>query len=118
MLTLCSFVLVHGLNGGYTKTWTCTTGDSDVTWPKDLLPGVQPQTRVLSFGYSGDVYKNPSHSGIRDIARSLLSSLKLRRHSDRDRPIVFLGHCLGGLIVKQASHTIVYCPFVNDREPC
>ncbi|KAI8623278.1 hypothetical protein F5Y19DRAFT_390190 [Xylariaceae sp. FL1651] len=95
-------VLVHGLNGGYTNTWTCTTGGSDVVWPKDLLPKVQPRTRVLSFGYSGDIYENPSTSGIRDIARSLLSSLKLRRHSDGNGPIVFLAHCLGGLIVKQA----------------
>ena len=85
------------------KTWTCTTGRSDVVWPKDLLPEVQPRTRVLSFGYSGDIYENPSTFGIRDIARSLLSSLKLRRHSDRNRPIVFLAHCLGGLVAKQAS---------------
>jgi hypothetical protein len=64
---------------------------------------VQPSIRVLSFGYSGDIYENDSVAGIRGNARALLVHLKLRREDlDASRPIIFLAHCLGGLIVKQA----------------
>ncbi|KAK0708683.1 hypothetical protein B0H67DRAFT_456991, partial [Lasiosphaeris hirsuta] len=109
-------VLVHGLNGGYLKTWTCTTPESSVVWPVDLLPKLQPRTRVLSFGYSGDIYENDSVAGIRDNARSLLSYLKSRRRSDPDRPITFVAHCLGGLIVKQASYFDAMCFADNEDE--
>ncbi|KAK0729542.1 hypothetical protein B0H67DRAFT_524503 [Lasiosphaeris hirsuta] len=95
-------VLIHGLNGSRIETWTHKK--SKVCWPKDLLPKQQPLTRVLSFGYSADIYKNTSVAGIRMNSRSLLSALFDKREDieDRNRPIVFLAHSLGGLIVKQA----------------
>ncbi|KAK3317793.1 hypothetical protein B0T19DRAFT_488965 [Cercophora scortea] len=108
-------VLVHGLNGDPIGSWTRTfkTEDPDeptisTCWPRDLLPTVLPRTRVLTLGYNGDIYLNQSTAGIRGNAESLLAQLKLRRR-DPSRPIVLLGHCLGGLIVKQALR------FANDR---
>ncbi|KAK0647014.1 hypothetical protein B0T16DRAFT_391337 [Cercophora newfieldiana] len=106
--SIADLVLVHGLNGHPIDTWTYIETLEDgsklsVCWPKDLLPRVQPRIRVLSFGYSGDIYENNSVAGIRGNATSLLVHLKLRREDlDEKRPIIFLAHCLGGLIVKQA----------------
>ncbi|RYP18170.1 hypothetical protein DL765_004096 [Monosporascus sp. GIB2] len=94
-------VLVHGIDGGPVKTWKDKSG---VVWPQDLLPQDQPCTRVLSFGYNGDMYRNDSAAGIRDNARSLLSYLRIERKADPERQIVFIAHCLGGLIVKQALY--------------
>lgn len=85
-----------------------------VCWPRDLLPKVQPSIRVLSFGYSGDVYENDSVAGIRGNAKALLVHLKLRREDlDASRPVIFLAHCLGGLIVKQA---MCYANNMNQYE--
>ncbi|GAB1317134.1 hypothetical protein MFIFM68171_07344 [Madurella fahalii] len=101
-------VIVHGLNGDPIGSWTYTHAEDkdaevEVCWPRDLLPKVQPRIRVLSFGYSGDIYENNSVAGIRGNAKALLVHLKLRREDlDASRPVIFLGHCLGGLIVKQA----------------
>jgi hypothetical protein len=102
-----SIVFVHGLGGDTTQTWTWQhQGDSaktPVCWPKDLLPAARPLTRVFSYGYNADVHKNDSVAGIRDHARTILERLTNHRHGvDPKRPIVFVGHCLGGLIVKQA----------------
>jgi triacylglycerol esterase/lipase EstA (alpha/beta hydrolase family) len=101
-LCCISLVLIHGLDGNRIRTWTHQ--QSKVFWPKDLLPKKQPQTRVMTFGYSADIYQNNSIAGIRDIARALLARLIDEREDlDEARPIVFLAHSLGGLIVKQAS---------------
>ncbi|KAH6849651.1 hypothetical protein B0I37DRAFT_396586 [Chaetomium sp. MPI-CAGE-AT-0009] len=98
-------VLVHGLDGDATKSWTWRDQSSEVFWPRKLLPNERPRTRVLSFGYNADMFHNNTDATIRDSARSLLALLKAQRRKIADpesRPIVFVGHCLGGLVIKQA----------------
>ncbi|KAK0703653.1 hypothetical protein B0T26DRAFT_600924, partial [Lasiosphaeria miniovina] len=95
-------VLVHGLDGDPDETWRHAA--TKKSWPEELLPAVRPRTRVLSFGYNGDIFRNDSAAGIRGNARALLMHLGAHRDGAdaRNRPIVFVAHCLGGLIVKQA----------------
>jgi hypothetical protein len=102
-------VLVHGLNGDHIGTWKYSAkGKPDVFWPRDLLPQKQPKTRVLSFGYNADIYGGGSVARIRDHAQKLVGSLIDERDSDdcdQYRPIVFVAHSLGGLIVKEVRVT-------------
>ncbi|KAK3295429.1 uncharacterized protein B0H64DRAFT_395244 [Chaetomium fimeti] len=98
-------VLVHGLDGDATKSWTWQDQGSEVFWPAKLLPEERPRTRVLSFAYNADMFHNNTDATIRDSARSLLALLNVQRRKiadPRSRPIVFVGHCLGGLVIKQA----------------
>lgn len=98
----CSLVLVHGFGGDFIDTWTYKDVERSVFWPKDLLLSEQkqPRTRILSFGYdAGELVV----ASIRVYARTMLGFLKDQREGIESRPIVFLGHCLGGLIVKQVS---------------
>ncbi|KAK3988894.1 hypothetical protein QBC44DRAFT_397114 [Cladorrhinum sp. PSN332] len=110
-------VLIHGVNGDPVKTWECKNEAKDedknlgdtVLWPQHFLPRRFPGARVLTYGYNGDMYHNDSISGIRDLAKSLLSCIDIKRQDvDPRRPIIFIAHCLGGLIVKQALHTAHY----------
>ncbi|KAF3029576.1 hypothetical protein E8E12_000791 [Didymella heteroderae] len=96
-------VAVHGLNGHREKTWTAGNG---VHWLRDLLPHDLPRARVLSWGYDAN-----THSGSRvsceylfDHARTLVSDLCLERQLTETsrRPIIFVAHSLGGIIVKSA----------------
>ncbi|KAK4186017.1 hypothetical protein QBC35DRAFT_555187 [Podospora australis] len=96
-------VLIHGVDGDSVQTWKDV--DSGMIWPVDLIPQCQPRTRVLSFAYNGDMYRNDCAASIRDNARSLLSFLMTKRKRvGPERRIVFVAHCLGGLIAKHALY--------------
>jgi len=93
-------------------------------WLKDLLPQELPNARIMTFGYAATVLGNTSTAGVRDNARSLTQLLQDEREDnvchtvtnsarwvfvsqadriqeDEHRPIVFVGHSLGGIIIKQ-----------------
>ncbi|KAI1157492.1 hypothetical protein F5B18DRAFT_644862 [Nemania serpens] len=99
-------VAVHGLNGDCRGSWTSNGPEGSVLWLDDLLPKKIPTARIMTFGYNADVVGNTSVAGIRDNARKLLESIRDEREDDQEtdphRPIVFVGHSLGGIIIKQA----------------
>ncbi|RYP53829.1 hypothetical protein DL768_001280 [Monosporascus sp. mg162] len=95
-------VMVHGLNGNRTTTWT----QNGCLWPRDLLPEKISTARVLTFGYNADLAWNYSTYGIRDHATMLLTSLRDKRDEpdELDRPLIFVCHSLGGIIVKKVAN--------------
>ncbi|KAH9204746.1 hypothetical protein DL95DRAFT_376793 [Leptodontidium sp. 2 PMI_412] len=81
-------------------------------WLQDALPIdlqksvnglVKPNSeRILTYGYNTQLENNQSFQVIDDLARQLRGSLRAIREGDLcKRPIVFIGHSLGGLVVKQ-----------------
>ncbi|KAK3689030.1 Alpha/Beta hydrolase protein, partial [Podospora appendiculata] len=109
----CSIVAVHGLNGDATCSWTNESPSGASTmWLRDLLPYKLPNARVMSFGYNASVIGNTSVAGVRENARRLLSLLRDKREEEEEEEdevrshsrgsIVFVGHSLGGIVIKQA----------------
>lgn len=103
-------VFVHGLNGHREKTWS----HSSILWPKDLLPQDLPNARIITWGYNANVAPISglsSQNSLHGHARNLLLHLERLREEDyeRSRPVVFIGHSLGGLVVKGAI--IRYCSY-------
>lgn len=80
---------------------------SNLFWPKDLLAKDFPNARVLTYGYDSQVtkfFKGPANqSGILAHGESLMRALEVQRRGCRQRPIIFLVHSLGGIILKQVS---------------
>ena len=101
-LNCISIVFVHGLQGHATRTWAT----SNLCWPKDLLPQNVPCARVLTFGYNALVTNEPPPQ-IRDLAKCLLDSLSIDRRLNKagSRPLIFVAHSLGGLIVKRVRNS-------------
>lgn len=97
-------IAIHGLNGHWRKTWTEKT--SFINWLSNAscLPKDIPNARVLSFGYNSKSYFSRSDADIQDFASELLAAIKSNRRSnlEKQRPIVFVCHSLGGLVFKQA----------------
>jgi hypothetical protein len=115
-----SIVFVHGLRGHRTQTWT----KDGVCWPKDLLPKEEAlsHVRVLSFGYDAGVVSLTRRASLNTLfdhsinllnelarvrARGAVRSLPfqaarptLKSFLQQDRPLIFIAHSLGGLIVK------------------
>ncbi|KAF4452601.1 P-loop containing nucleoside triphosphate hydrolase [Fusarium austroafricanum] len=97
-------VAVHGLNPTNKsfhaeKTWTASNSNM---WLKDFLPISIPTARVLLFGYNANVAFQTSTAGVRQQAENLLNRLKGKRRDAMKRPIIFICHSLGGLVVKRA----------------
>ncbi|KAF3397270.1 Nephrocystin-3 [Talaromyces pinophilus] len=87
-------IAVHGLDEDALDAWTAP---NSCCWLRDLLPLDIP-VRVLAFAY-GD-----THQSIFGSAQTLLQDLWSQRDTDerRERPIIFICHGLGGIIVKKA----------------
>ncbi|KAF6816729.1 hypothetical protein CPLU01_13784 [Colletotrichum plurivorum] len=103
-------IFVHGLNGGSESTWTA--GDvATQFWPKYWLPQESEfrHVRIHSFGYDSSL-KRESVLNIQDFASSLLSAIQdcpsmstaTTPWTEGTTPLVFVGHSMGGLVIKKA----------------
>ncbi|KAJ6258603.1 hypothetical protein Dda_6650 [Drechslerella dactyloides] len=104
-------VAVHGLAADPDWTWTLTprlpdgTKLKDVNWLKDddMLHAALPKARIMRFGYDSIWYgSGAAKQRLANIANELLTDLKYERRDCEDRPIIFVGHCFGGLIMQKA----------------
>src|SRR2546421_528638 len=75
---LVDLVLIHGLNGHPLDSWRAA--NSDVFWPKDLLPKQleMEKVRILTYGYNaavGDLLGSQSADRIHHHAQTLVQGL-------------------------------------------
>ena len=98
---IADVVFVHGLTGRGTTSWQ----KGDVLWPKELLPKQLPNVRIIAWNYNVDVLRffnsKSKEKSILQHAENLLFDLGGEREEE-GRPIIFIGHSLGGLVIKQA----------------
>ncbi|KAK0721186.1 hypothetical protein B0T21DRAFT_48645 [Apiosordaria backusii] len=101
-------IFVHGLGGSSRKTWSWNR-DPNIFWPSWLHheEGLS-QYRVFSFGYNANFRESGTPLSILDFSKSLLVRMKAYGKGRDDsaaiglRPIVFVAHSMGGLVVKKA----------------
>ncbi|WZH49502.1 putative ribonuclease p mrp protein [Fusarium acuminatum] len=100
---IVDIVFLHGLRGHMEQTWT----KENVLWPSTLLPKDIPEARIFLFGYDSaivhrkkaDIIKTEVHSDAQDLCAQLVSERS--QNNIGDRPLIFVAHSLGGLVVAQ-----------------
>ena len=74
-------------------------------WPSDLLPSSFPDAAVWVYGYDSHVthfFKDPTeHNNIVTLGRNLLQDLAACREDNPERPLLFICHSLGGIVLKE-----------------
>ncbi|PVF97307.1 hypothetical protein CPB86DRAFT_707172 [Serendipita vermifera] len=104
-------VAIHGLDGHRERSWTATSG---TMWLKDLLPLDIPNARILTYGYDADTrrFTYTSTQSIFRHAETFVADLTLARSGNPERPIIFVAHSLGGIILKKA---LALCNGANHK---
>lgn len=117
-------VFIHGLMGGPFKTWRQedrrhTEKDFAITdevkrshtffWPKDWLAKDVNNLRILNVGYQTELTnwdtRHPLESEKRTMVRRSSEILeKLERANVGNRPVIWVGHSMGGLLIKEMLH--------------
>jgi hypothetical protein len=95
-ITTMDVVFVHGINGDPFKTWT---GEDDCFWPNWLIEDF-PEADLWTVGYDASPTKwIKENLNFLKRAQSVLECLMAKEIGSR--PVCFVCHSLGGLVVKQ-----------------
>lgn len=70
-------------------------------WLRDFIPTDLPHARILTYGYDTTLAGSKSNARISDYAKEFLATVIDARRGDPNRPIIFIGHSLGGLLIKE-----------------
>ncbi|KAL7930469.1 hypothetical protein V8C35DRAFT_312716 [Trichoderma chlorosporum] len=97
-------VAVHGLNFKANPNHAWKTWHSRGSlWIRDFLPQkLGRPCRVMLFAYNSSPAKASNSKLLDEHARMLLACLKDKRKDTPHRPIIFLCHSMGGIVVKSA----------------
>ncbi|TPX14029.1 uncharacterized protein E0L32_000423 [Thyridium curvatum] len=98
-------IAISGLGGHAFGSFKERNGDH--MWLRDALPhhidqgDSKPCTRVIIYGYKSSLPQSQSFQNLQDLATSFRASLLQLVSAATPKPIIFIAHSLGGLIVKQ-----------------
>lgn len=100
-------VLVHGLDHDSISAWSYVDPKTKhkFCWPSSELPdNLGVSSRVVAYDYDAK-FRTPEYLTSRTLLHqtgSLIEALAEKRKTSPHRPIIFVCHSLGGLIVKNA----------------
>ncbi|KAH8696892.1 hypothetical protein GQ44DRAFT_789090 [Phaeosphaeriaceae sp. PMI808] len=106
---IIDIVAIHGIGAHPDDTWCKNVGTAEnpqwVNWleAKDMLPAVVPSARIMRYGYQSQWFGNGAMGQkVSTVAQRLLLALRRRREEYPFRPLLFIAHCFGGLVVLKA----------------
>ncbi|CAG9999233.1 unnamed protein product [Clonostachys byssicola] len=95
-------IVIPGLGCNAIGSWR--NSKTNKIWIRDFLPQDLPNIRVLLYGYDTTLPGSHSKQSIADLGNSLMETVTAFRSKTQTlrRPIIFIGHSLGGLLIKEA----------------
>ncbi|KAL7907364.1 hypothetical protein GGI35DRAFT_470583 [Trichoderma velutinum] len=108
-------IAIHGLDTKSPETWTWRSQDGsrpNVNWlaDPDMLPSKMKRARIFTCDWPAELFQESDSIPwtVREFARRLLAGIHNMRFQStadgrgKDRPIVFIASCLGGIILMEA----------------
>jgi hypothetical protein len=83
-------------------TWRSPVGSGGRLWLRDDLPYDISDARIFLYEYNSTAVYGKDRGTFIDKANELLEAIRTKRDGGDTRPILFLSHSVGGLLVKQA----------------
>ncbi|KAI5855181.1 hypothetical protein BZA05DRAFT_472091 [Tricharina praecox] len=98
---LADVVAVTGLAG--VCVWILAQPRNPKMWLKDFLPRDVKNIRIMTYGYESSLTgPRTSSTKMVDYRTHFIQQLKNSRSGAENRPIIFVGHSLGGILILQA----------------
>jgi hypothetical protein len=95
-------IAITGLGGHALGSFR--SADGKFIWLRDFGPRDIPKARFITYGYNTKVVASKNTKGVAALASTLLDGLvKFRRRTQtQQRPMCFVCHSLGGVVLKEA----------------
>ncbi|KAI1780338.1 hypothetical protein F4818DRAFT_435546 [Hypoxylon cercidicola] len=104
-------VAIHGVGARPEYTWVHR--ETQVNWLSHptMLPAALPKARIMAYNYASHWFgENAVKQTLSGVAKKLLHSLNDERENCMDRPIIFIGHCFGGLVAQEVYNQAIMHP--------
>lgn len=75
--------------------------DDGHMWLSDSLPKDIPTARVMIYGYDSGLQDSTCFAGLDDLAGSLYRETARLSRTSGPKPLILIGHSLGGLLIKE-----------------
>ncbi|KAI1088735.1 hypothetical protein F5B19DRAFT_470013 [Rostrohypoxylon terebratum] len=96
-------IAISGLASHPFGSWQPKGKDKSFMWIRDELPRLVPELRTSIYGYDTTLAGSNSFQSIQDLATSLLDHIQSSGWIlPSAKPLIFLAHSLGGIILKEA----------------
>ncbi|KAK3321504.1 hypothetical protein B0T19DRAFT_374928 [Cercophora scortea] len=96
-------IAISGLGSHPFGSWQPKGTDKGFMWIRDELPMHLEGTRAIVYGYDTRLKDSQSFQSISDLARGLVNQLQTYGWGfPHAKPLAFLAHSLGGLVLKDA----------------
>ncbi|ETS76501.1 hypothetical protein PFICI_11888 [Pestalotiopsis fici W106-1] len=98
----CDCIVLSGLASHPFGSWQPKGDNKSYMWIRDTLPTSMDGVRFILFGYDTTLKDSDSFQTIVDLSNSLYLTLQTNGWaSPSTKPLVFLAHSLGGVLLKQ-----------------
>ncbi|KAF8538615.1 hypothetical protein BDD12DRAFT_805984 [Trichophaea hybrida] len=100
---MADVIAVTGLAGHAFGSWR--NRESCKMWLQDFLPHDIKKIRIMTYGYDTNLSRSGIGDRMSDYVKHMIQQLEIVRGSSegRNRPIIFLGHSLGGILILQSK---------------
>lgn len=105
-----------GSNVDWSWTWQDKSGQRPpVHWLKDpeMLPAIVPNARIMVYSYESRWHANAPKTRLHLCGKDLIDTLHSFRNDVPDRPILFIGHSLGGLVIQYVKYILNCTPLLS-----